>query len=103
MIEVNGVIYIPPKTVVSSKFLGRYVRVCSVHCSSSTMSFSAQVRQLDDTHPEFDADLLVFFATEVAKVLAAVSGRTRVMVRGDELAGLATETLRVRMLPITHR
>lgn len=57
---------------------------------------TVQVRQLDDEHQEFDADLLIHFVTEVAKSLAAVSGRAKVMLRGDQLATRATETLMVR-------
>ncbi len=54
-----------------------------------------QVRQLDDTHAEFDQAMLIDFVTDVSKALATVSGRTKVMLRGLHLAERATEMLEV--------
>lgn len=54
-----------------------------------------QVRQLDDGHAEFDQDMLIDFVTDVAKALATVSGRTKVLLRGLHLAERATEMLEV--------
>lgn len=54
-----------------------------------------QVKQLDDHHPEFEPQLLIHFVTEVSKALAAVAGKAKVMLRGESLAEMATETLQV--------
>lgn len=53
------------------------------------------MRQLDDTHAEFDQDMLIDFVTDVSKALATVSGRTKVLLRGLHLAERATEMLQV--------
>ena len=53
------------------------------------------MRQLDDGHAEFDQDMLIDFVTDVAKALATVSGRTKVLLRGLHLAERATEMLEV--------
>lgn len=59
------------------------------------LCYTLQVKQMDDMHPEFEPDLLIHFVTEVAKALAAISGKVKVMLRGDQLAARATETLQV--------
>lgn len=50
---------------------------------------------MDDAHAEFDQDMLIDFVTDVAKALAAVTGRAKVMLRGLHLAERATEMLQV--------
>lgn len=50
---------------------------------------------MDDTHPEFDPDLLIHFVGEVCKYLAMVAGRTKVMYKGDTLAARATLAFKV--------
>lgn len=54
-----------------------------------------QVKQLDDADAEFDAELLIQFITDIAKAVAAISGKTKVLLRGQQLAASATETLQV--------
>eukprot|EP00752_Nemacystus_decipiens_P011914 g10565.t1 len=57
------------------------------------LMIDVEVRQLDDGHAEFDQDMLIDFITDVAKALATVSGRTKVLLRGLHLAERATEML----------
>ncbi|CAN0109359.1 unnamed protein product [Ectocarpus sp. 8 AP-2014] len=52
-----------------------------------------EVRQMDDTHAEFDEEMQIDFATDISKALATVSGRVKVLLRGTHLAEKATEML----------
>ncbi|CAM9373933.1 unnamed protein product [Ectocarpus sp. 12 AP-2014] len=52
-----------------------------------------EVRQMDDTHAEFDEEMQIDFVTDISKALATVSGRVKVLLRGIHLAEKATEML----------
>lgn len=55
---------------------------------------------MDDTHAEFDREMLIDFVTDVAKALATVTGRAKVMHRGVYLAERAAEMLQVSVTAI---
>ncbi|CAN0494355.1 unnamed protein product, partial [Ectocarpus sp. 12 AP-2014] len=52
-----------------------------------------EVRQMDDTHAEFDEEMQIDFVTDISKALATVSGKVKVLLRGIHLAEKATEML----------
>lgn len=56
---------------------------------------SRQVRQLEEGHPDFDPTMLVYFVGELAKYLSSMSGRVKIMYKGDEIVQRADELLQV--------